>query len=78
MSLPPQRYQDEPPEQKRRTSLKDVDLNWGGTAESMFNEDAQREQDLDAARLMSQANADIAWMDDEEAKLSTPHAAAPA
>lgn len=76
MSLPPQRYQDEPPEQKRRTSLKDVDLNWGGTAESMFNEDAQREQDLDAARLMSQANADIAWMDDEEAKLSTPHAAA--
>ena len=42
----------------------------------MFNEDAQREQDLDAARLMSQANADIAWMDDEEAKLSTPHAAA--
>lgn len=57
MSLPTHRYQDVPPETAPSPPKR----------EERTNEDAQREHDLDAARLLSHSNTDPLWMNDGEA-----------
>ena len=65
MSLPTHRYQDVPPEPAPSPPKR----------EERTNEDAQREHDLDAARLLSHSNTDPLWMNDGEAPMAAPLAA---
>jgi len=65
MSLPTHRYQDVPPETAPSPPKR----------EERTNEDAQREHDLDAARLLSHSNTDPLWMNDGEAPMAAPLAA---
>ncbi|KAL4399552.1 CorA metal ion transporter [Malassezia pachydermatis] len=77
MSTPPIRFRDNPHEEGEASPI-DIGSSW---KDHDLNEEAQREQDLEAARLMSMAREHTSsshlWMDGNETKLSTPMAAMP-